>query len=59
MSLWSVIAGRLFFSREGSRLGEAELARLKEIALADDEAEIKPVQEKPAPRINGLARARG
>ena len=57
MSLWSVIAGRLFSSREGSSMNEAEMARLKEIALAGDEAEIKEAVSTLAPEaVKELAR---
>jgi hypothetical protein len=57
MSLWSVIAGRLLSGRAGSRMGEAEMVRLKEIALADDEAEIKEAVATLAPgALKELAR---
>jgi hypothetical protein len=57
MSLWSVIARRIFPKTKASRVGEVERAHLKSIALADDEAKIKETVAALAPEeLRALAR---
>src|SRR4051794_9900223 len=57
MSWWSFITRRIFGGGKASSLSESEMARLLEIALADDEAQLRESVAALEPReLRGVAR---